>query len=167
MEENVLKQIALSPPEFFTPQPANFDIAAVGRDNKPLNFQSYRGRVIVLNVWATWCPPCMAELPGLGTLAAHYSADKDVAVVCVSEEPADTVFKSKGAQDSKAPIYSLSGHPLPGVYKTDAIPATFVINKQGMIVAKHIGGADWAAPSVIAFIDSLKQRPTALEPTAP
>ena len=159
---------ALSPPELFTPpHPAGFDIPAVGRGSTPFNFQDYRGRVVVLNVWATWCSPCMAELPSLGKLAAHYSADKNVAVICLSRESADTIFKSRGAQDSQAPIYSLSGHQLPGVYQTEVIPATFVIDRKGMIVAKHIGAADWSAPSVIALIDSLRKRPdTTLEPPA-
>jgi thiol-disulfide isomerase/thioredoxin len=148
---------ALSRPDFLTtPNPAAFDITAVGTGAAPFNLQDYRGRVIVLNVWATWCSPCMAELPGLGKLAAHYSADKDVAVICLSQESADTIFKNRGARDSQAAIYSLSGHPLPDVYETDAIPATFVIDRKGLIVAKHIGAADWSAPSVIAFIDSLR-----------
>ncbi|MGA9452187.1 MAG: TlpA disulfide reductase family protein [Verrucomicrobiia bacterium] len=147
----------LSPSDFLTPSHlAAFDITAVGRGSTSFNFQEYRGRVVVLNVWATWCSPCMAELPNLGKLAAHYSADKDVTVICLSQESADTIFKNRGAQDSQAPIYSLSGHPLPDVYQTDAIPATFVIDKKGMIVAKYIGAADWSAPSVIAFIDSLR-----------
>lgn len=161
MQEKTIKQIKFSAPEFFTPHPAGFDITAVGRGYKPFNFQDYRGRVVVLNVWATWCPPCMAELPSLGKLAAHYSADKDVAVVCLSQESAFTVFRSKAAQASQAPIYSLSGHHLPDVYQTDSIPATFVIDKKGMIVAKHIGGADWSDPSVIALIDSLRRRTNA------
>jgi thiol-disulfide isomerase/thioredoxin len=148
---------ALSPSDFLIPpRPAGFGITAVGRGSTSFNFQDYRGRVVVLNIWATWCSPCMAELPSLGKLAAHYSANKDVAVICLSQESADTIFKNRGAQDSQAPIYSLSDHQLPDVYKTDAIPATFVIDRKGMIVAKHIGAADWSAPSVIAFIDSLR-----------
>ena len=151
---------ALSPPDFLTPPPpAVFDLTAVGRDSAPFNFRDYRGRVVVLNIWATWCSPCMAELPSLGKLAAHYSADEDVAVICLSQESADTIFKHRGAQDSQAPIYSLSGHQFPDVYETDAIPVTFVIDRKGMIVAKHIGAANWSTPSVIAFIDSLRRRP--------
>ena len=150
---------ALSPPESLTPPvPAGFDIAAVGRGSKPFNFQDYRGGVVVLNVWATWCSPCMAELPSLGKLAAHYSAGRDVAVICLSQVPADTIFKDRGALDSQAPVYSLSGRQLPDVYETDAIPATFVIDRKGMIVAKHIGAADSSAPSAITFIDSLRQQ---------
>ena len=109
----------------------------------------------------------MAELPSLGKLAAHYSPDKDVAVICLSQESANAIFKNSGALDSEAPIFSLDEHQLPSVYKTGGIPATFVIDTHGMIVLKHVGAADWSHPSVIKFIDSLRQRPnTALEPTA-
>ena len=156
METKMLKNISLSPPAFFTPHPAGFDFTAVGTSAKQLDFKEYRGRVVVLNVWATWCTPCMMELPGLGKLAAHYSANKDVAVVCLSQEPMNTVFKNTRAIRSGAPLYCLSGQSLPGVYKTDGIPATFVINKNGMIVFEHIGSADWSHPSVIKFIDSLR-----------
>ncbi|MGA2802654.1 MAG: TlpA disulfide reductase family protein [Verrucomicrobiota bacterium] len=159
METKMLKQVHLSPPEFSTPQPAGFEFTAVGKNGTSLNFKDYRGRVVILNVWATWCMPCMAELPSLGKLAAHYSADKDVAVICLSQESANTIFKNRGALDSEAPIFSLSGYQLPGVYKTDGIPATFVIDTHGMIVFKHVGSADWSHPSVIKFIDSLRQRP--------
>ena len=100
--------------------------------------------------------PCMAELPSLGKLAAHYSTDKDVAVVCLSQEPMNTVFKNTRAISSGAPLYCLSGQSLPGVYKTDGIPATFVIDKNGMIVFEHVGSADWSHSSVIKFIDSLR-----------
>jgi len=159
MLEKKVKQIQLAPPDFPTQQPAEFDFAAVGKNATPLNFADYRGRIVVLNIWATWCMPCMAELPSFGKLAAHYSGDKDVAVICLSQESADTIFKSRGALGSQAPIFSLSGHPLPSIYKTEAIPATFVIDERGMIVFKHIGSTDWSHPSVIKFIDSLKQMP--------
>lgn len=138
-----------------SPHAADFDLTAVGAGGKKLNLQDDRGKVIVLNVWATWCGPCMQELPGLGKLAAHYSADRDVAIVCISNESSDTVFKSSAASVG-APIYSLDGHDLPDVYKTDAIPATFIINKSGQIVSQEIGSSDWADPSVIKYIDSLR-----------
>jgi thiol-disulfide isomerase/thioredoxin len=165
MQSQALSQ--LSAPDFFVPQTAAFDVSAVGKNATPMNLRDYRGRVVVLNIWATWCPPCMAELPGLGKLAAHYATAKDVAVICLSQEPADTVFKSSGALASGAPIYSLNGHSLPNIYNTEAIPATFVIDTHGMIVFKHIGSADWSDASVTGFIDSLRNHAdTALESTA-
>jgi hypothetical protein len=82
-----------------------------------------------------------------------------VAVVCLSKETASAIFKNAKAIDSGAPLFCLSGQQLPEVYKTDGIPATFVIDKDGMIVYEHLGTADWSHSSVIKFIDALRQRP--------
>jgi thiol-disulfide isomerase/thioredoxin len=146
------------PPYLFSPQPAVFDFAAVGQDATPIKFEQFRGRVVILNIWATSCGPCLAEMPSLGKLAAHYSTNSGVAVICLSDESAAKVFKNRLARDSEAPIFSLDGHPLPDIYQSKAIPATFVIDTHGMIINEHVGAADWSDPSVIKFIDSLTQR---------
>jgi thiol-disulfide isomerase/thioredoxin len=157
----------LQPPYLFTPQPAVFDFVAVGQDATPIKFEQFRGRVVILNIWATSCGSCLAEMPSLGKLAAHYSTNSDVAVICLSDESAAKVFKNRPARDSEAPIFSLDGHPLPSVYQSRAIPATFVIDPSGMIVVRHVGAVDWSDQSVIEFVDSLRQRPNkSPEPTA-
>ena len=108
----------------------------------------------------------MAELPSLGDLAAHYANDKDVAVVCVSKELPETIFKNAGALRSGAPLYSIDGAGLPDVYVSDQgvpmtmIPVTFIIDPQGTIAFRSVGSADWADPTVFKFIDSLKSRRT-------
>jgi len=140
----------------FLPPPAVFDFTAIGKNAKPLDLREYRGHVVVLNVCATWCHPCMAELASLGKLASHYADAEDVAVVCLSEEPTETVFRNSRVITSGVPVYSLNGNPLPSVYKTDGIPATFIIDKHGLIICQHVGSVDWSHPSVIMFIDSLR-----------
>jgi thioredoxin-related protein len=97
-------------------------------------------------------------LSSFGRLAAHYSDDEDVAVVCVSQDPTNIVFKNTEAMSSGAPLYCLSGQRLPAVYKANGIPTTFVIDRSGMIVFEQTGYADWSHPSVIKFIDSLRKR---------
>lgn len=158
MVANAPKELAqsLTPPPFPAPHPADFNFSIVGTNHEPVDFQSYRGRVIVLNFWATWCPPCQAELPGLGRLASHYAAQSDVAVVCASEETPAVISKSSSAMASGAPLFSLNGKTTPSIYQSDSIPATYVIDKKGMVVFQHIGSADWADASVIKFIDSLR-----------
>jgi peroxiredoxin len=153
------------PPDIFIPRPADFDFAAVDASGKRLDFKDVRGRVVVLNVWETWCVPCLAELPTFSKLAARYSADKDVAVVCLSQEPAERVFKNEKAKSSGAPLYSSNERRLPNAYRTKKLPApigiiptTFIIDRNGTIVFRGVGAADWSAPSVIEIIDSLKQR---------
>jgi thiol-disulfide isomerase/thioredoxin len=169
MQDDMLERLRLAAPVFyiFSPRQAELDFSVVGTDGKPLDLKDYRGRVVVLNVWATWCVPCMVELPSLGKLAAHYSGEKDVVVICLSQEPKSTVFRDTEAISSGAPLYSSDGQQLPSVYKTDGIPATFVIDKNGMIVFGHVGSANWDHPSVIKFIDSVRQRSNkSPEPTA-
>jgi thiol-disulfide isomerase/thioredoxin len=151
-------RLRVEPPPFFAPHPADFSFRAMDKGGQPVDFKAYRGRVVVLNIWATWCNPCMAELPSLGKLAAHYSADKDVAVVCLSQETARVIFRNAKAIESGAPLYSLDGQQLPEVYQTHGIPATFIIDKRGMVAYEHLGTSDWAHASVIKFIDALKQR---------
>ena len=157
---------ALLPPMLPFSQPAAFDFRVSGKDGRLLDLQKYRGKVIVLNHWATDCGPCMAELPSFGVLSAHYARDKDVAVVCVSDELADVVFNNARALASGAPIYSINGTRLPDTYTMDKgvpltfIPVTFIIDPQGTIAFRSIGSANWADPTVIRFIDSLKARQT-------
>lgn len=153
MADGVQQRAALAPPSL--PSPADFNFTVFDANHRRIDFQRYRGRVVVLNFWATWCPPCQAELPGLGSLASHYAGQKDVAVLCVSEEPAAVVFNNRSALDSHAPLYSLDGRQTPPLYKSDTIPATFIIDKKGMIVFQHVGSANWSDASVIRYLDSL------------
>jgi len=132
MQTKMLKRMNSTPPRFFAPHPAEFNFTAVGKDVEPLDFKAYRGRVVVLNVWEPWCQP--GELSSFGRLAAHYSDDEDVAVVCLSQQPTNTVFKNKEAMSPGIPIYCLSGQRLPAIYKANGIPATFVIDKNGVLV---------------------------------
>jgi thiol-disulfide isomerase/thioredoxin len=165
MQARAYKYMNSTPPRFFSPHPAEFNFTAVGKGVEPLDFKAYHGRVIVLNVWATWCQP--GELSSFARLAAHYSDDEDVAVVCLSQQPTNTVFKNKEVMSSGAPLYCLSGQRLPAVYQTNGIPATFVIDKNGTIVFEQTGYSDWSHPSVIKFIDSLRKRSNAApEPSA-
>jgi thiol-disulfide isomerase/thioredoxin len=154
-EQTVLSEI-LEPPSFPNPHPAAFNFWIVDSNNKRTDFQKYHGRVIILNFWATWCSPCQAELPSLGKLAGHYAEQDDVAVICISEELPTTILSNRKAIESHAPLYSLNGQQTPQTYKTEAIPATFVIDTNGIIVFEHDGAADWSDPSVIKFIDSLR-----------
>ena len=156
IQEEMMKSGKLPPPRIGVTHPASYDLAFTDKNGTALKLESYRGKVIILNFWATWCGPCMMELPSLGALAARYARDKDVVVLCLSEEPTGEIYENKQAQASKAPLFSYHGQNLPAAYKTTGIPATFVIDKQGKIVSSHVGLADWSASSFIEDINHLK-----------
>lgn len=123
-------------------------------DDKPVDLARYRGRPILLNIWATWCPPCRAEMPSLAALAADPRIKaKDVAVLCVSDEGAANI---RGfVADKNWGMTMLRAEGTPPVFATEGIPATFLIGPDGKVVASSLGAARWDDPSVVAFLEQL------------
>ena len=123
-------------------------------DGKPVDFQQFRGRPIFLNIWATWCPPCVAEMPSINRLAGNPRL-KDVVFLCVSvEEDLDVVRRFAHDRELSVPVYT-GGLNAPRVFQTEGIPATFLIDRDGKIVAKEVGSANWDSENVIAALEKL------------
>lgn len=118
------------------------------------NFSSTEGKVIVINFWATWCPPCIAEMPSLDKLYQNYETNDDVVFLFVSNEETDVISKF-----IKKKAYSFNAfQPLtqyPQEFKVTSIPRTYIISKQGEIVIDKSGAADWNSEKVIDTIDEL------------
>ena len=118
---------------------------------------AYRGEVLVVNLWATWCPPCMEEMPTLGELQRRYAGRLRVIPISVDSE-AD---RAKAQQQ----LARLSGNALPflidisrGVlFDTEApgMPLTIIYDRDGHEVARLAGGANWVSDEAIALIDAV------------
>ncbi len=116
------------------------------------NFADLKGKVIFFNLWATWCPPCIAEFPEINELYESYG-DK-VEFVLISNEEAGHV---KAFLDKKG--FSIpSNIPIqrtPEKLSSKSIPATFIISKNGEIVVKKLGAAKWNSDKTHALLDKL------------
>jgi thiol-disulfide isomerase/thioredoxin len=154
----VLKVGELSPPDLATlavPRPVDFRWSLLDLDGKPVDFASFQGRPILLNLWATWCPPCLEEMPAIANLAASEGLKgRDVAIICVStDESAESLRQFMKDKEWKATV--LRATALPPCFQTEGIPATFLINRGGRIVSAQLGPAQWDDPSVIAFLQKM------------
>lgn len=113
------------------------------------------GKVVFINFWATWCPPCIAEMPSIGKL---YEQFKDNAgIVFVMADVDNQYEKSKQFMDDRSlglPVHVPAGE-IPGHWLGGAIPTTIILDKQGQIAARHEGMADYSRPEVADFIQSL------------
>lgn len=121
-------------------------IALQDRDGKPVTLEQFRGRVVFVNFWATWCGPCREEMPSLGELAR-------------SMDPRDTVFLAVSVDESWTPIHDFLGpqvlpytvlldpeHEVSLRYGTSQFPESYVVDREGNLVYKFIGARDWSSP---------------------
>lgn len=133
---------------------ADLGWALAGLDGKPATLGDHKGKPIFLNVWATWCPPCVAELPSIARLAANPRL-KGVAFVCVSvdEDPA-AIARFVAGKDLPMTILHARG-PSPEVFSTEGIPATFFIDAGGVVRRQVVGGMDWDTPEVVDQLAAL------------
>lgn len=117
------------------------DIEAVNMDGQPLHPKDLKGKVVVLNFWATWCPPCVQEMPMFDNMNKMYGEDK-VVFVLATEETGEEVPNFIEKYKLTVPIYQLK-EPLKnyGIY---TIPATFVFDKKGRLVEKKLGAFNTA-----------------------
>ena len=118
------------------------------------DFQTAKGKVIVINFWATWCPPCIAEMPSMELLYKKYEDNNDVVFLFVSNEDVSVIKRFIFKKDYSFKVYQ----PLtkyPKKFNVSSIPRTFIISKKGEIVIDKSGAADWNNERVTKAIDDL------------
>ena len=118
------------------------------------DFNTSKGKVVVINFWATWCPPCIAEMPSLDLLYQNYKNNDDVVFLFVSNEKISVIKKFMSEKEFSFNVYqSLTEYP--NEFDVTSIPRTFVIDKKGKIVIDKSGAADWNSEHVTSTIDAL------------
>jgi thiol-disulfide isomerase/thioredoxin len=139
--------------------PADYDWSLYDLEGRAVSFGRYRGKTVFLNIWATWCPPCVAELPSIVKLAGNPRL-KDVAFVCVAiDDDPETVRRYVQGKDW--PMTVLHAAALPPAFTIEGPPTTFLIAPDGRIAARVAGGADWDGPTVVNFLEQLNHAPAA------
>ena len=136
-----------------SPAPA---ITVNSLNGKPLNLSDLKGKVVILNFWATWCPPCREEIPSMMKLNSAM-AGKPFQMVAVSidegGQPAiESFFKTSGFS---LPAYTDPDNRAAKAYGITGVPETFVIDKNGILLKKVIGPMTWDSPDVLSYLEGL------------
>lgn len=139
---------------------ASYDLQLVDLEGRKSTLSEMQGKVILLNLWATWCPPCIAEMPGLQSLYDNTRGEQVEFVMISLDEDIHKVKKFISRKGFTFPVYMLAG-PLPALYQTNTIPSTYVISAEGMLVMQRQGMADYNSVSFRNFLLNQKenQRP--------
>ncbi len=140
------------PPRIGTAAP-NFTVQDADRK---LTLSDYRGKTVVLNFWATWCPPCVEEMPSLIQMQQRLK-DKGVLVLAVSLDEDESAYhkflKDHGVNVITVRDPSLKSSDLYGTFK---YPETYIIDRNGILQRKFIGAVDWNQPEVVDFLTKLQ-----------
>ena len=133
--------------------PRNFSLSLLEGETKSLS--SYKGKVVFLNFWATWCGPCRVEMPSMEALYKKFS-DKGLEILAVNcgEDQAAVRSFMKNEKLSFPALLDLDGRVSQN-YGIQAIPTTYLIDRDGMIILRLVGSIDWNTPKIHAALESL------------
>ena len=126
-------------------------------DNNIFTIQDFKGKNLFINYWATWCNPCLAEMPYMAELYENYQNQDDLIFLYLSREKLDTIknYIPKDESLQNLPIYKIVTDD--EFFATSGIPTTFIVNSKGEVVVKDVGSAFWNDESVFKFLDQLIQ----------
>ena len=124
-------------------------------DNNIFNIQDFEGKNLFINYWATWCNPCLAEMPYMAELYEKYQNNEDIIFLYLSREELKTIknYIPKDESLQNLPIFKIITDD--EFFATSGIPTTFIVNSKGQVVVKDVGSAFWNDQSVFKFIDQL------------
>ncbi|CCQ72581.1 TlpA disulfide reductase family protein [Magnetospira sp. QH-2] len=125
--------------------------------DEPVRLIDFKGRVVVLNLWATWCPPCIKEMPDLNALQVRFK-----------DQPLDVVAVASGSQMGKSPrkfleergldaltLYADPAQKLIDIFGSDTLPTTLIISPNGYVLGGVLGATDWNTEEVAAALRHL------------
>lgn len=130
----------------------DFNWQLTGLNGDRINFSRSQGKVAVVNFWATWCPPCVAEMPSFQKLYEAYGNRVDF--YFISSENPDRVARFLKKNEYTLPV-QLQIHKAPDPLEASVLPTTYIISKSGEIIVDEQGAADWNDKKVRALLDRL------------
>ena len=120
-----------------------------------VNLNQYRGQVVLVNFWATWCPPCVEELPSLMTLQERMKGRGLVVVGVSIDVDGDAYHRFLKLHGINFVTVRDPDQKVAGMYGTSGWPETYIIDRQGVLRRQFVGPVDWNAPDVIAFLSRM------------
>lgn len=124
--------------------------------SQKVNIEQYKGKVIFVNFWATWCPPCREEVPSIEALYQDLFSDRRFALITILyKDTPKSAFDYMKANGYSFPVYADHDGTTSLRYKVTGVPETYVVDKRGILRKKIIGALDWSAADARAFINTL------------
>lgn len=120
-----------------------------------ITLSQYKGQIVVLNFWATWCPPCVEEMPSLVEMQRRMKL-KGITVLAVSVDVDENAYK-QFLKDHRVDLLTVrdASQKSNNLYGTFKFPETYIIDRNGVMRRKFIGAVDWTSPDITEFLNKL------------
>ena len=136
--------------------PAAPGFTLVDMDGEIFSLSDYKGRTVIINFWATWCPPCREELPSMNR-AWQKLKDKNIAMIAVNVgEDEDTIFSFMGDYPIDFQVLLDQSGEVINQWPIKGLPTTFVIDPKGRLYYRAIGGREWDSDSLLHMITAIE-----------
>ena len=127
-----------------------------------ISLSDHKGKVVLVNIWATWCRPCVDEMPSMEKLYQEFKDDNfEILAVSIDALGAEVVGPFMQKYNLTFPALLDSEGTIRQSYQVTGVPESFIIDQQGVLVKKIIGAADWSSPGVLSFFRNLLQNASA------
>jgi peroxiredoxin len=131
----------------------DFELASLA--GAQVKLSDYRGKVVFLNFWATWCPPCRGEMPSMQRLYQKL-ADRGLEILAVDlQEPKDTVRTFVKDKSLTFTVLLDDSGAVGGAWGAQSIPTTYLIDRAGGILARSVGGREWDTADMVALFEAI------------
>ncbi len=137
-------------------QRQDFNWKLINNKEENVRLKDFKGKVIFLNFWATWCPPCIAEMPSIQKLYNRFKDNDRVVFILITHEDKSVVDAFLAKAGYTLPVYR-NLEPAPYIISSPSIPTTYIISPRGEIVLSKTGSARWHSEKIVDLIKSLEE----------
>ncbi len=128
-------------------------------DGRMVNLSSHRGKVVMVHFWATWCPPCVEEIPILEQLyRSPLGKDLEILAVSVDEGGGPAVASFLQRRRFSLPVLLNPDQSVSRAYGTFKFPETYLVDREGIVRRKIIGAADWMSPAATQVLQAMVEK---------
>jgi len=129
-------------------------------NGREVSLSGHRGKVVLVNIWATWCPPCRQEMPSMQRLYEKFKGGNfEILAIGIDSEGSEAVAPFMRKMNLTFPALLDPGETIRSLYGITGVPESFIIDKKGIVVEKIIGPINWATPEVFLFFKDLIDKP--------
>ena len=136
------------------------DFTFPGLDGKMVRLADYRGKVVLVNIWATWCKPCVDEMPSMEKLYHKFKGKNfEILAVSIDEPGLKVVAPFMKKLNLTFPALIDSEGAVKAFYGITGVPESFIIDQQGILIKKIVGPVNWDTPNIFRFFSELIREP--------